>query len=215
MSDLPNLLRRKLEDELSMVDSHTEAAIREVWKTIGPQPTCPFVSDVMREVQMICANGLTERERVAVDLLSATVLPFKETLSVGLVQELTAVTETSFPLDKFVALVEHTPGVYQRRQAETRNFDQSSYEHYLALIKSSAANVPRRSIRRMRLVLDELLLQKETEKVSLWKKIASWTWYGLAKPTMKWAFGIVATVLAVLGVDFFWSWAVMLFNWLV
>jgi hypothetical protein len=54
----------------------------------------------------------------------------------------------------------------------------------------------------MRLVLDELLLQKETKKVSLWKKIASWTWYGLAKPTVKWAFGIVAAVLAALAVKF-------------
>lgn len=195
MSAVSNLLRRKLEDALSSADAHTEAAIRDVWKVIGPQPTCPFVSDVMRELLSICANGLIERERAAIDVVSDTVLPFKDTLAGGLARELSVVVEAVFPLDKFVALVEHTPGVYQRGQADPRKFDQSSYEHYLALIRVSAANVARQSIRRTRLVLDELLLQKEAKKGPLWKRMASAAWSGLAKPVVKWTFGIVAAVL--------------------
>lgn len=196
--DIASLLERKLVDALRRVDGEAEAAIRQAWVGIGPDPKTPFVSTTMGVIKQACWEGLQARERTAKEVVAHTLAPHRSRLSPKFNQLLMAVVTKQFSTEQYVALVEHTPGVYQRSLARASKFEERSYNVALALVKVQSANAAHQAIERMSLVLQELHLQAVSGRQPWWNVLFLSFWSLIAKPAVKWAFGILAGVVTAI-----------------
>jgi hypothetical protein len=183
------LIDRKLQAALHEVDEKAESEILHAWDTVGPQPTCPFVNELMGSIQSACVAGLNEREERALNVIQETIAPVRSRLTSRMVDELMPVVGRHFPEDKYVALVEKTPGLYQSRQASFK-FQAGTFQILYSALRAQAANRSGESVRRIRLHLDEQLLQLKLSRHPWWKAL----WTG-TQPAFKWAFGIAAAVV--------------------
>lgn len=189
-AELVQLVEKKLEEALEVVDSATIEGVRAVWKGIGPMPTCPYIGDVMKEMYRVCGRGHVERVKAAREVIILTIPPLKDVLTPKAANEIMKVVEKSFPADQFLGMARSTKGVYERRCAPPQKFDERIFDLELSLMTVGAANLSRQAILSVRVTLDELLLQRAVGKPRWWGRLASF-----ALPFMKWVFGILAAVI--------------------
>ena len=193
------VIEDKLGHALKDVDAATEEHARAAWSGICPAPTCPSVGAVMEAAHHALAHGYSERERVANEVILSTLTPIRGAVTPALVGAVMGVVTRAFPHDKFLALVQHTPGVYKRQLASPSKFDERIYSVQLALIRTSAANISRRSVGRIQTTLDEMLLHQSNLTPVWWRRALSVIFKFIVLPVVKWVFGIAsALILAAL-----------------
>ena len=190
-----HVIEQKLTQALREADASTEEQARAAWSAIGPAPTCPSVGTVMKTIHHALAHGYRERGRVAKEVVVSTLTPIRTELTTRLVKEAMAVVVKAFPDDSFLALAQHTPGVYQRHLAPANKFEESVYSLELALMSVSAANFSRQSVVSIQTALDEMLLYESIANPAWWKRAPSALLKFVALPAVKWVFGIVAAVV--------------------
>lgn len=189
------LFNARLVDVLRVADDAALAEARDAWAGIGPAPSCPFIGDVMRNVQNALGRGHVAREKAAQLLVSETVAAYEKLLSPQLMRELMSVIEKAFPLTQFVEFARNTKGVYQRALAPKSKYDERVFELELSLIIVSASNMSRQTVSRLCTLLNDALLRKKVNAPSRWLPIAAGFWKFIAAPAVKLISGIISTVL--------------------
>jgi len=195
-TQLVQLIKKKLAEALHDVDSATLENARAAWKGIGPAPTCPYVGDVMKAIHSACWRGYVERAEVAREVIVSTIFPVKDVLTPKTADEVMVVVSKAFPEDQFLPVARNTKGVYERGSTPRNKFDERVFELELAAITAGAANMARQAVSRIRTALDEFLLQRAIARPPWWRRTGAALWTLLALPLVKWAFGILATVIA-------------------
>ena len=160
------LFARKLADALCVADDAVMAEVRELWKNIGPGPTCPNVSDLMRNLQHTLARGHVSRQKTVIELAGEMTVSYTSLLSPSVVDKLMQVVEQSFRNDHFVDSAKSTEGIYQRRQAPRNRFEQSAFALEFCLIQVGAANSVSQTISRVRTLLEDACLKQTASRVN-------------------------------------------------
>jgi len=191
------LVEQKLSEAVRVVDDKTATEIRSKWNEINPSPACPSVADVMKQINKICHCGLTERGEEAREAVKSTLLEFTMFIDENFANRIMAVVERHFPEDQYVNLARNTKGVYERRQAPQNKYSERAYELESAAISAGSANLSRRAVSNIRIVVDELKLQRLAKIPTRWERVKRFA-YPLAVPTVKWVFGIIATVIVAI-----------------
>lgn len=186
------LLVQKLICSIREVDIHTQDKVLAEWSLISPSPQCPFINDLMNKIHLALVAGCNEKERIAKDIVSSILKPFRTYLTSELAQEIMAKVNSLFPENSLLSLVEKTPDVYNRRNAPNNKFDQSAYALQLSLITVSAINIARQSVDNIQTVIEEMLILEAITKPV--KKI--W-WKSLLKIGLKFTASIAKWILTI------------------
>ncbi|MES2162903.1 MAG: hypothetical protein V4476_17225 [Pseudomonadota bacterium] len=168
MNELQNDLLRtfdaKLHGLVNEFDESVRAEIREVWKSIDPGPSCRYSSELLMGIHEIVGKAYVDRGRQAAEVVRTSLCDIPDGVIVAMGDPFKQIIEQFFLNDPYLLLVSNTPGVYERRNAFPGKFFKESYDHHMALIKVTAANVTRRSIDRMNLLIVEAVLKAKARR---------------------------------------------------
>lgn len=193
------LLSQKLASAIREVDLINQEKVLAEWSLINPSPQCPYISDLMNRIHSGLVAGLREKERLAKDIVITTLNPFRKYLTTELAQEIMDRINTLFTENDLLNLVEKTPDVYNRSNAQKNKFNQDAYFLDFSLISLSAINISRQSLANIQIVIDELLLREtiaKPVKLTWWKHLLHIIWK-FTKSIWKWIFGIVTAVIII------------------
>ena len=194
------IFEKKLADALLATDNVALSGGRDIWKDIGPAPSCPNVGDLMRNIKHALARGHVARDQIVLQLVAETVASYEKLLSSKFIEELMAVVTRAFPRDHYIKFAKNTRGVYARNaQAQKNKFNERAFELELSLIHASSSNMANRTTSRVRTFLEDALLKKTINTPRWWVR-----WKVFAAPLFRWVVGImtallVAALIAYLG----------------
>lgn len=157
------LFARKLTDALNNVDGKTLAEARSHWKDVGPAPACPCVTEVLRKIHQVLAQGHADRERAAKELVEETVFAYSSLLSTRFIEDMMKVVEGQFSKDHYVQFAANTEGVYQRATAPSNKFNGRALQHELSLIRVGAANNATQAVSRLRTLVEDAQLRQHVK----------------------------------------------------
>lgn len=178
--------KTKLHDVLAKVDDETRLAMQACWSTIGPAPTCPHVSEVMRHMHQAQAAGLKKRADAALRAIQELLKPIEATITKADIEAVMGEVRNAFPGTTYTGIVGNVPGVYQRRAAPNHKFQQHGYEQDAALMRVGSINAARQVIREIQHALDELLMQRARLTPSRSKRMCVFLWqHAIASPIGK------------------------------
>lgn len=190
------ILEQKISETVRSVDERTAAEVRNLWGTVGPSPACPAVSDLMKQINRICHQGLVERGEKAREVTVDTLKGFQRLLDEKSADEVMNVLARHFRGDEYLALAKNTKGVYGRRQAQHHKFSERAYELEVAAISAGSANLSRRALASIRNAVKELILQNVAGTATKWEHAKTFILHQLALPVIRWIFGILALIVA-------------------
>lgn len=159
------LFANKLADALKATDEVSLTEVRDIWKTVGPSPSCPYVGDLTRNIQYALARGHVARNGVVNKLASETAASYPSLLSPSFIDRLMQVVDQQFQKDHLVESAKSTEGIYQRRLAPKTKFDPDGFASEFSLIQASAANSARQTIARVRTLLEDACLKHIASRV--------------------------------------------------
>lgn len=190
------IFKRKLFDELKVVDDEALSHGRNLWKDIDSTPNCPHVKNVMTEMKKGFAKAHQSREKTALHLVEETIDAYKQLISPRLTEGLVGIVEKAFPHDHYVKFAKNTHNVYIRLAIGQENkFDEKTLSIEVSLVNASSSHMANKTILRVRTLLDEALLKKKIETPPWYYRLTLNLWKFFAAPIFKWIFGILAVVL--------------------
>jgi len=185
------IFEKKLTDALLVADNVALSEGRDIWKDIGPAPSCPHVGALMRNIQHALVRGHVAREKIALKVVSETVASYDKLLSSHFAEELMEVITRAFPRDHYIKFAKNTKRVYARQaQAQKNKFNENAFELELALIHASSSNMANRTISKVHTFLEDELLKKTINTPRKWVR-----WKVFATPLFKWVLGIMTALL--------------------
>ena len=196
------LLDRKLVLVLGETDERVCSSIRNEWKVFSPAPNCPAVGKVTESIKYICHNGYREREKVAKIEVDALLSNYGNLLNRKMIGRIEIVLNKHFPEDKYVSLSASTVEVFKRINAPESRLDSRVVQLNMSLIQTGAANMSRRSIHELNLIVRDHELRKRLASNSIFKKPVSFFSNFIVLPSIKWIWGIVTGI--IVGVTVFW-----------
>jgi len=123
------LFEKKPADALRTADIAAQSRCRDVWKGIGPTPSCPFIETVMQNMQQVLVHGHAARESAALQVVAETAASYKKIISSKFIEEMTEVVTKAFPMDHYVQFAENTKSVYaQHATAQRIRFNESIFK---------------------------------------------------------------------------------------
>lgn len=199
-----NIFEKKLADALREADDAAFAEVRAIWAEIGPAPSCPFVRDVMRNIQHVLARGYVAREHVLMKLVSETIASYAKLLSSTFNENLMDVISKAFPRDHYLQFAKNTKNVYKRRAiGQNKKFDEKDFVSELTLISVSASSMSNQAISRAHTLIEEASIKKTMNTQSLWKCVLRIFWEFIAAPLFKWVFSILTALLIAALIAYF------------
>jgi hypothetical protein len=163
-----NVFENKLVDALREADDATLTEGRAIWENISPAPSCPFVGDVMRNIQHVLARGHVAREHVLMKLVSETIASYEKLLSPKFNESLMDVIRRAFPKDHYLQFAKNTQGVYKRRAlGQNKKFNERDFEREFSLISVSASSMSNQAISRACTLIEEASIKKAINTQSI------------------------------------------------
>ena len=193
------IFEKKLAEALLVADNVALSEGRDIWKDIGPAPSCPYVGDLMRNIQHALARGHVARDQKVLQLVAETVASYEKLLSSKFIEELMEVVARAFPRDHYIKFAKNTQGVYARHaQTQKNKFNERAFELELSLIHASSSNMANRTISRVRTFLEDALLKKTINTPRWWVR-----WKVFAVPLCSWVVGIMTALLVAALIAYF------------